>query len=167
MSKSFSEIYEQVLCNRLVKFLDKHNVITPTQYGFQKGISTTHAILDIVTNAFDNIHRKKFSGLIFLDLQKAFDTVNHSILLSKLDHYGIRGPANRLIESFLDRKQYVCLSGCRSDLKSIKYGVAQGSKIGPLLFLIYINDLPNSVHCIPRLFADDTCSLLADANLNI
>ena len=62
----------------------------------------------------------------FLDLQKAFDTVNHSILLFKLDHYGIRGPANRLIESFLDRKQYVCLSGCRSDLKSIKYGVAQG-----------------------------------------
>ena len=99
-------------------------------------------------------------------MQKAFDTVNHSILLSKLDHYGIRGPANRLIESFLDRKQYVCLSGCRSDLKSIKYGVAQGSKIGPLLFLIYINDLPNSVHCIPRLFADDICLLLADANLN-
>ena len=162
----FSKIYEQVLYNRLVKFLDKHNVITPTQYGFQKGISTTHAILDIVTNAFDNIHRKKLSGLIFLNLQKAFDTVNHSILLSKLDHYGIRGPADRLIESFLDRKQYVCLSGCRSDLKSIKYGVAQGSKIGPLLFLIYINDLPNSVHCIPRLFADDTCLLLADANLN-
>ena len=162
----FSKIYEQVLHNRLVKFLGKHNVITPTQYGFQKGISTTHAILDIVTNAFDNIHKKKFSGLIFLDLQKAFDTVNHSILLSKLDHYGIRGPANRLIESFLDRKQYVCLSGCRSDLKSIKYGVAQGSKIGPLLFFIYINDLPNSVHCIPRLFADDTCLLLADANLN-
>ena len=155
----FSKIYEQVLHNRLVKFLGKHNVITPTQYGFQKGISTTHAILDIVTNAFDNIHRKKFSGLIFLDLQKAFDTVNHSILLSKLDHYGIRGPANRLIESFLDRKQYVCLSGCRSDLKSIKYGIAQGSKIGPLLFFIYINDLPNSVQ-----IADDTCLLLADAN---
>ena len=161
-----SKIYEQVLYNRLVKFLDKHNVITPTQYGFQKRISTTHMILDIVTNAFDNIHRKKFSGLIFLDSQKAFDTVNHSILLSKSDHYGIRGPNNRQIESFLDRKQYVCLSGCRSDLKSIKYCVAQGSKIGPLLFLIYINDLPNSVHCIPRLFADDTCLLLADANLN-
>ena len=73
---------------------------------------------------------------------------------------------NRLIECFLDRKQYVCLSGCRSDLKSINYGVAQGSKIGPLLFLIYINDLPNSVYCIPRLFADDTCLLLADANLH-
>ena len=140
----FSKIYEQVLYNRLVKFLDKHNVITPTQYCFQKGISTTHAILDIVTNAFDNIHRKKFSGLIFLDLQKAFDTVNHSILLSKLHHYGIRGPANRLIESFLDRKQYVCLSGCRSDLKSIKYGVARGSKIGPLLFLIW-NSIPRQI----------------------
>ena len=88
-----------------MKFLDKHDVITPTHYGFQKGISTTHAILDIVTNAFDNIYKKYFSGLIFLYLQKAFDTINHSILLTKLDHYGSRGLTNILIESFLDRKQ--------------------------------------------------------------
>ena len=130
--------------------LGKHDVISPTQYGFQKGISTTHAILDIVTNAFGNIHKKYCSDLIFLDLQKSFDTVNHSILLSKLDHYGIHGPTNRLVESFLDRKQYFCLSGCKSDLKSIKYGVTQGSKIGQLLFLIYVNDLPNSARCVPK-----------------
>ena len=78
----------------------------------------------------------------------------------------ICGPTDKLIESFLNRKQYVCLNGCKSTLKLINYGVAQGSKISPLLFLIYVNGLPSSVRCVPRLFTDDTCLLLADSNLN-
>ena len=76
-------------------------MIYKAQHGFQQGISTSHAILDILTTAFDNIDRNFYTGLIFLDLRKAFDTVSHDILLAKLDHYGIRGPALQLMNSFL------------------------------------------------------------------
>ena len=89
-------------------------------------------------------------------------TVNHSILLSKLHHYGIKVQPIFQLDFFLKRKQYACLNGNTSELKPINYGVAQGSKIGPLLFLLYTNDLPNSVSCTPRIFADETCLLLSD-----
>ena len=84
----------------------KNNVIHKTQYGFQKHTSTTHAVLDIVSNAYENISQNLYSGLIFLDLRKALDWVPHDILLAKLKYYGIRGPPNRLKETFLDRSQY-------------------------------------------------------------
>ena len=86
-------------------------------------------------------------------------------MLKKLDHYGIRGPAHKLICSFLHRKQYVSVDGIQSEIESITYGVAQGSILGPLLFLLYINDLNNSVNCLPRLFADDTCLIIDSPNL--
>ena len=87
---SIAKIFEKLLHKRLTKFFDKHNVIKPTQYGFQANVSTTHAILDILTSLYDGISEKQFSGLFFLDLKKAFDTVSHNILLSKLDYYRIR-----------------------------------------------------------------------------
>ena len=95
---------------------------------------------------------------IFIDLRKAFDTVNHQILLQKLDHYGIRGSALIWFESYLDnRRQYVYFNGESSDLKSISCGVPQGSVLGALLFLLYINDLPNISSLLDfYLFADDT-----------
>ena len=116
--------------------------------------------MDIVSTAYDNISQNLYTGLIFLDLRKAFDCVPHDILLAKLKHYGIRGPSNRLIETFLDRSQYTSINGIDSEIKSVKYGVAQGSTLGPLLILLYINDLPNSACSLPRLFADDTCLIL-------
>ena len=102
-----------------------------------------------------------FTGLVFLDLAKAFDTVNHNILLKKLDHYGIRGTVNDFFRSYLtNRSQFVSINNSISSLMSINVGVSQGSTLGPLLFLLCINDLPNSVKNVPRLFADGTCLLV-------
>ena len=102
-----------------------------------------------------------------IDFKKAFDTVDHLILLKKLDHYGIRGTPNNWFRSYLsDRKQYVSVSGTNSSFKSINHGVPQGSVLGPLLFLIYINDLPNAlVYSDAFIFADDTALLYSDKNL--
>ena len=120
----------------------------------------------MVSNAFENINQNLFTDLIFLDLCKAFDTVSHSIFLSKLDHYGIRGSANQLVKSFLNRRQYVSVNGTNSDIKLITNGVVQGSTLGPILFLLYINDLHNSTNCLPHLLADDTCLVLHSPDPN-
>ena len=91
-------------------------MILDTQYGFQSNRSTNHALTDVITNSFENINKNLYTGLIFLDLTKAFDTVNHEILLVKLDHYGIRGQANDLLRAFLNRKQFVSINNHESPL---------------------------------------------------
>ena len=148
------------MCNTIISFLNKHKVMQNTQYGFRSEVSTNHALIDVVTNRYDNINSNEYEGLIFFDLTKAFDTVNHDI--AKLAHCGIRGQANNSICSFLNRKQYVSINEATSLLTN-SFGVPQGS--GPLLFLLYNDDLPSSVNCTPRLFADDTCLALIDRNL--
>ena len=122
----FSEIFEKLIHTRLTKFWTKHKVLTTTQYGFQAKLSTTHALLDVITSSFENIKDNLFTGLILLDLAKAFDTISHDILLSKLDHYGIRGTAKDLLQSFLKRKQFVFAKGCKSStgIENNNYGVA-------------------------------------------
>ena len=123
-----------------------------------KKTSTAHAMLDVATATYDNIHENLYTGLFFVDLRKAFDTVCHQILLSKLEYHGIRGATYYLICSYLqNRKQFVSRYQARSDLGNIQIGVPQGSSILPLFFLIYINDLSNAVSCKPRLVAEDTC----------
>ena len=105
--------------------------------------------------------------MLLLDLAKAFDTVNHNILLKKLDHYGLRGLVNDFFCSYLtDRRQFVSINNSNSSLKLTNVGVPQGSTLGPLLFLLYINDLPNCVESVPRLFAGDTCLLVSAATIN-
>ena len=153
----FSKILEQIIHKRLISFIIKHGIIQHTQYGFQRSVSTNHALVDVVTPSFENIDNNMHTGLIFLDLTTAFDTVNHEVLLHKLDHYGIRCQSNNLLRAFLKRKQYVSINGSNFSLLYNDHGVAQGSTLGPLLILIYINDLPHSVNCIPRLFSDDAC----------
>ena len=166
---SFSKIFEKYIYERLFSFFDKHKVLLPNQYGFRPGINTTHAITDIVTTAYENMGNNYYTGLIFLDLKKAFDTVNHIILLSKRNHYGIRGVAHSLLSSYLtNRKQSVFIDNYCSTPLNINNGVPQGSTLGPLLFLIYINDLENSIVTNPRLFADDTCICVdADTTSNL
>ena len=156
----FSKIFEGMLYKRFVCFFDKHKILIPEQYGFRKNISTSHALLDIVTTVYDNIHKKHCTGAIFLDLKKAFDTVCHRTLLCKLDHYGIRGSPLNLINSYLEREQFVSLNGVNSKSQRNNFGVPQGSTLGPLLFLIYNNDMPTAIETPPRLFADDTCLII-------
>ena len=114
---SFAKVFERLIYDRFLAFFKKHNVIHKTQYGFQKHTSTTHAVWDIVSTAYNNISQNLYPGLVFLDLQKAFDCVPHGILLGKLKYYGIRGPPNRLIETFFSRSRYTSINGIDSEIK--------------------------------------------------
>ena len=125
--------------------------------------SINHAILDIISTCYDNIKSKNYSALVLLDLAKTFDAVNHKILLNKLANYGMRGVVNQFFLLFLShRTQYVSFNNC-SSLADIEIDVLLESSLGPLLFLPYINDLPNSVQSTPRLFPDDTCLIIIES----
>ena len=125
---------------RLYKFLNTHNCIYEFQFGFRVSHSTNHALISLTEDIRNDLDNKHFVGGVFIDLQKAFDTVGNKILLRKLNHYDITGKANEWFNSYLtNRKQYV--SGFKSDEKVVNFGVPQGSVLGSLLFLIYINDI--------------------------
>ena len=144
--------------SRLFGFLDTHNLIYARQFGFRKGHSTIHALINITERIRKCLDKGEFACGVFVDLQKAFDTVDHKILLSKLNHYGIRGCCNDWFRSYLsDRLQFVSIGNSNSNTKPVKHGVPQGSVLGPLLFFIYINDLHWAIkHSETFHFADDT-----------
>ena len=152
----------------MVGYLYTNKILYKDQYGFRSGHSTTHPLLrflDKIYNAFNN-KTPNFCLGIFCDLKKAFDTVNFSILLSKLEHYGFSGTPLKWFQSYLrGRSQFVNIRGENSSIRTLFTGVLQGSILGPLLFLIYINDLPNSVDLFSLLFADDTTFQITGQNL--
>lgn len=154
----FAKLMEKVMYVRLYDYVEKSDILDPRQFGFRKEHSVEMALVriqELITNAIDN---RKFAIGIFLDLAKAFDTVDHSILLTKLSGYGIRGTPLLWFTNYLkERKQQVHCSGVYSDFLYVNCGVPQGSNLGPLLFLLYINDLPRATGLLKGiLFADDT-----------
>ena len=152
---------------RLYNFLDTYEILYPLQSGFREKHSTTDVLLSLTESIQFSIDNSKFGCGIFLDLQKAFDTVNHSIQLQKLEHYGIRDNALQWFKSYLnERSQYVTVNGYASVMLSITCEVPQGSVLGPLLFLIYVNDLSNASKLLRfYLFADDTSIYFDSDNL--
>lgn len=153
--------------SRLYTFLENHKIIFENQFGYRKHHNTTHACMGLTESIRSALDKGEFAAGIFVELQKAFDTVDHKILTHKLNHYGIRRTANKLFESYLkNRAQFVQISNAASKVAEIKHGVPQGSVLGPLLFLIYINDLNFAVkHSKTFHFADDTCTLYSSKSL--
>ena len=152
----FSKIFERLTLNRMENFISRLNILTPCQFGFRKGKSTSLAVIKLITHVVQAFHQKIYSACFFLDLKKAFDTVNHDLLIKKLEHYGFRGQCSEyLLSYFSNRKQYVQVDGHDSSYKPVVSGVPQGSILGPLCFSIFINDMPLAVNEETILFADD------------
>ena len=163
-----SQIFEKLIRARLVEFLDQNKVICQGQYGFRQGHSTAMAVLDMVERVRKAWSKGNAAIGVFLDLKKAFDTVDHTVLLSKLEHYGVRGSALKLLTSYLaDRKQYIMYGGEESAWGALECGVPQGSVLGPLFFLLYVNDMASVSKDLDMvLFADDTNAFAEGKDVN-
>ena len=155
---ALSKVFEKIIFNQTYSHFDDHNLFFGNQYGFRKKHSTELAVLEVIDRITNQLDKGQTPMNIYLDLSKAFDTLDHDILINKLQYYGVHGSALRLFKNYLtERKQYVIYNETPSELGSITTGVPQGSILGPLLFIIYINDIAQSTsHFNFITYADDT-----------
>jgi hypothetical protein len=164
----FSKVMEKIICNRLCAHLDKNELINDFQFGFRSNHSTLHPMLHFMNKITNSLEKKEHVVAIFCDLRKAFDCCNHKILLNKLFKMGIKGRELLWFQNYLcGRKQYVTINNSYSEVSDITIGVPQGSILGPILFIIYINDLPSCSNFLSLLFADDTTLLLSHSDINV
>ena len=164
----FSKILERLVFNRCVEYIDAHEILNDKQFGFRPNHSTYMAIMQLVDMITSAVERNETTIGIFLDLSKAFDTIDHKILLHKLEHYGFRGVVLEWFKNYLtNRKQYVSYNSCESEQKDITCGVPQGSILGPLLFILYVNNITNTSNVLEFiLFADDTTILYSHPKID-
>ena len=161
----FSKVFEKVVYNHVIDFIDTNSLLSKQQFGFRKNHSTNHAVIALIDKILKNMENSQatYCSVVgcYINLKKAFDTVNHRILINKLQLYGIRGHILDWFRSYLqNRKQYIHINDKNSNLGSISCGVPQESILGPLLFILYINDISNISHLMHIiLFADDTTIL--------
>ena len=168
LSSNFSNFFEKVMYSRITEFIEQYNILYRCQFGFRKNCSTSHALIHLINKISSAIDQRETTVGVFLDLSKAFDTLNHQILFTKLEHYGIRDVALQWTKSYFScRRQFVQIIQTCSSTHTIKCGVPQGSILGPLFFILYRNDLPRASKLTePLLFADDTSIFFSHSNPN-
>ena len=161
------KILEKIAHRNIVTFLEENNIISDQQNGFRKGFSTVTAVADLTDSLFSAINKSEITLSVFVDLRKAFDTVSHDILCKKIEKYGVRSNVNEWCRSYLTgRSQKTLANNNKSDECSIKYGVPQGSVLGPLFFILYVNDLQQALKNINvQMYADDTVIYLSGQNV--
>ena len=162
-----SKIFEKCIHDQLQMYLTNFDIIYKLQSGFRSDFSTDTCLSYLQNTILKGFERGEYTGMILIDLQKAFDTIDHKILLKKLKYIGVSNGATNWIESYLtNRSTFVEIEGYMSSEKDIKCGVPQGSILGPLLFLIYVNDMSQSVNCNLLLYADDSCLIVTHKDIN-
>jgi hypothetical protein len=168
---TFSKVFEKLFHSRLVAFINKNNILHTNQFGFRSGKSTSLALTHVLSSLLAKCNSHSKVILTLLDLKKAFDFINHDLLLVKLKHYGIRGTPLQWIASYLTNRSQKCrVNANLSEMQSISAGVPQGSILGPILFIIFINDVFqfSSVNIELYLYADDTAIIFtADNNTDL
>ena len=160
---TLSKVFERIMYSRLSSFFRRFEILKGNQFGFREACSTSDAVLEFLNDTYSSLEEREHMVAVCLDLTKAFDTIDHRVLYRKLDHVGVRGLALDWFSSYLcDRQQRIHIGDVHSDISVLSAGVPQGSVLGPLLFILYVNDMSNVSNSVKFIhYADDTTLYLS------